>query len=50
MSNAGFVMAAYAITLGTLALYGLHLWSRLRSTERELTMLTASERTYDGCQ
>jgi hypothetical protein len=50
MSNAGFIIAAYVITLGALAVYGLHLWSRLRSTERELTTLTASERMYDGRQ
>jgi hypothetical protein len=50
MSNAGFIIAAYVITLGALAVYGLHLWSRLRSTERELTTLTASERTYNGRQ
>jgi hypothetical protein len=50
MGNAGFIIAAYVITLGTLALYGLHLWSRLRSTERELTMLTASERAPYGRQ
>jgi hypothetical protein len=44
MSNLGYIIAAYAITLGTLALYGLHLWRRLRSAERELNTLTASER------
>jgi hypothetical protein len=50
MSNAGFLIAAYVITLGALVLYGLHLWSRLRSAERALTTLTASERAYDGRQ
>jgi hypothetical protein len=47
MSNVGYIIAAYAITLGTLALYGLHLWSRLRSVERQLTTLTAEERWHD---
>jgi hypothetical protein len=50
MSNVGYIIAAYVITLGTLALYGLHLWSRLRSVERQLTTLTADERLHDGCQ
>ena len=50
MSNLGFIIAAYAITLGTLAMYGLQLWSRLRSAERELATLTASERTPYGRQ
>jgi hypothetical protein len=50
MNNAGFIIAAYVITLGALALYGLHLWIRLRSTERELSTLTTSERAYDGRQ
>jgi hypothetical protein len=48
MSNLRFIIATYVITLGALALYGLHLWSRLRSVERELTTLTASERARDG--
>ncbi len=43
MSNLGYIIAAYVITLGALALYGLHLWSRLRSVERELSTLTANE-------
>jgi hypothetical protein len=50
MSNVGYIIAAYAITLGTLALYGLHLWSRLHSVERQLTTLTAQERWDDGRQ
>ena len=48
MSNLGYIVAAYVITLGTLALYGLHLWSRLRAVEQELTALTAGERAPYG--
>jgi hypothetical protein len=43
MSNLGYIIAAYAVTLGALALYGLYLWSRLRSVEQELSTLTANE-------
>jgi hypothetical protein len=50
MSNSGYIIAAYVITLGALALYGLLLWSRLRSVEQELSTLTASERTPYGRQ
>ena len=50
MSNLGYIIAAYMITLGALALYGLHLWSRLRSVEQELTTLTTSERAPYGRQ
>ena len=50
MSNVGYIIAAYAITLGTLALYGLHLWRRLRSAERQLATLTPDERWHDGRQ
>ena len=50
MSNLGYIVAAYVITLGTLALYGLHLWNRLRSVEQELTALTAGERALYGRQ
>ena len=50
MSNPGYIIAAYVITLGALALYGLHLWRRLRSVEQELARLTAGERAPYGCQ
>jgi len=48
MSNLGYIIAAYGITLGALALYGLHLWSRLRSAEQDLSTLTARERAPYG--
>jgi hypothetical protein len=50
MSNVGYIIAAYGITLGALALYGLHLWSRLRSVEQEVAALMADERMHDGVQ
>jgi hypothetical protein len=50
MTNLGYIIAAYLITLGALALYGLHLWRRMRSVEQELGTLTAGERTPYGCQ
>ena len=50
MSNPGYIIAAYVITLGVLALYGLHLWSRLRAVEHELSTLTAGERISYGRQ
>jgi Heme exporter protein D (CcmD) len=50
MSNLAYIIAAYVITLAALALYGVHLWRRLRSAERELTMLTTSEGAHDGRQ
>ena len=43
MTNVGYIIAAYVITLGALALYGLHLWSRLRSVERQLAILATDE-------
>jgi hypothetical protein len=48
MDKVGFIIAAYGITLAALTLYGLHLWSRLRAVERQLTALTASERVPYG--
>jgi hypothetical protein len=50
MGNVAFIIAAYMITLGALALYGLHLWRRLRTVERELNGLTASARASYGRQ
>jgi hypothetical protein len=50
MSNLAYIIAAYVITVGALALYGLHLWRRLRSAERELTTLTANEGAHYGRQ
>ena len=43
MTNIGYIAAAYVITLGALALYGLHLWRRLRAVERQLTAWTTDE-------
>jgi hypothetical protein len=34
MTDAGFVIAAYTVIVGGLALYTLVLWRRLRSVER----------------
>jgi hypothetical protein len=34
MTDAGFVIAAYTVIVGGLALYTLNLWRRLRSVER----------------
>jgi hypothetical protein len=50
MGNLGYIIAAYAITLGALAMYGLHLWSRLRTAEREVAALTAGERERYGLE
>jgi hypothetical protein len=50
MSNVAYIIAAYGITLGALAVYGLYVWSCLRSVEQELSTLTASERTPYGRQ
>ena len=35
MSDAGFVIAAYAVILGGLGLYAVSLWRRLRSAARD---------------
>ena len=48
MTNAGYIIAAYGITLGALALYGLQLWSRLRAVERQVAALTSDEGLPDG--
>jgi hypothetical protein len=40
MTNVGYIVAAYAITLVALSLYGLHLWRRLRAAERQLAAWT----------
>jgi hypothetical protein len=50
MSNLGYIIAAYVITLGALAMYGFHLCSRLRAAERELAALTAGERERYGLE
>ena len=50
MNNLRYIIAAYGITLGSLAVYGLYLWSRLRSIEQELSPVTAVERTPYGRQ
>jgi CcmD family protein len=36
MTDAGFVVAAYAVIMGGLGLYTLTLWRRLVSARREL--------------
>lgn len=36
MTDAGFVIAAYAVIMGGLGLYTLTLWRRLVSARREL--------------
>ncbi len=48
MTNVGYIIAAYVITLGALALYGLQLWSRLRSVERQVAASTADEGLHYG--
>jgi hypothetical protein len=48
MTNLGFIMAAYVITLGALGVYGVHLWIRLHHLERAVTALTIGERQPDG--
>ncbi len=35
MTDVGFVIAAYGVVLGGLALYTLTLWRRLRAVERD---------------
>lgn len=40
MTNLGFIIAAYSITLGALAGYGILVWSRLRPLERQLAAVT----------
>lgn len=48
MTNLGYIVAAYTITLGTLAGYALLVWSRLREAERELATLTTTEEKRHG--
>jgi hypothetical protein len=48
MSNLGYIVAAYAITLGALAVYGLLLWGQLRGAERDLAALTGGEGERHG--
>jgi hypothetical protein len=50
MTNVEYLIAAYAITLGALSLYGLLLWSQLRQAERELAALTGGEGELHGPQ
>jgi hypothetical protein len=50
MSNLGYIIAAYAITLGTLAIYGLLLWTWLHLAERQLRALTTTEEERYGQQ
>jgi hypothetical protein len=48
MTNLGYIVAAYTITLGALALYGLYLWNRLRRLETRLAATTFAERPAHG--
>ena len=48
MTNVGYIIAAYAITLGTLTGYALLVWSRLRVVDRELAGLTTTEEGGHG--
>jgi hypothetical protein len=50
MSNLGYIIAAYAITLGALSVYGFYLWNRLRLLEQEVGPLTPGEREPYGHQ
>lgn len=50
MSNFAYIMAAYVITLGTLAVYGLLLWQWLHLAERQLTTLRTTEEGRYGQQ
>jgi hypothetical protein len=50
MSNLGYIVAAYVLTLGALAAYGLLLWHRLRGIEHELTARTSDEGRCYGQQ
>jgi hypothetical protein len=43
MSNLGYIVAAYVLTLGAVAAYGLLLWAGLRGVEQELSALTSDE-------
>jgi hypothetical protein len=51
MSNLEYIIAAYAITLGALGIYSVHLWRRLRrleQVEQEVTILMTGEREPYG--
>lgn len=54
MTNLGYIIAAYVITLGTLAGYALLLWHRMRVADRQaanvLTMPNLSEEGGHGRQ
>jgi hypothetical protein len=43
MTNLEYIVAAYVITLGALALYGLYLWRRLRAVERQVAAWATDE-------
>jgi len=43
MSNLAYIVAAYGITLGSLAVYGFLLWSQLRQAERDVAALSGGE-------
>ncbi|MBI3328895.1 MAG: hypothetical protein HYZ81_19600 [Nitrospinae bacterium] len=50
MTNLGYILAAYLITLGALAGYALLVWGRLRGAEREVTALLAAGERGHGRQ
>jgi hypothetical protein len=43
MSNLGYIVAAYTITLGALAMYGWYVWRQLRQAARDVAALTGSK-------
>jgi hypothetical protein len=48
MTNLGYIVAAYGITLAALAGYGVLVCCRLRAVERELTALPRGQETRYG--
>lgn len=50
MSHLEYIVAAYAITLGALAMYGLFLWRHLRQAERDVAVLTGGKGERHGLQ
>ena len=47
MTNLGYIVAAYLITLGALATYGAWVWRRLCLAEAEVRTLMADKRDRD---
>ena len=48
MTNLGYIVAAYGITLGALAGYGVLVWSRLRAMERQIPTLARGQEAGYG--